>query len=1182
MAKSDLFFEQESVWKQKTERYQEQVLMDIKKNIPKDVKSIVDVGCGDGYIIDTLASDYDVLGIDYSKTALKNVNSKSMVGNLLDIPLEDNSFDLVMVNDVLEHLTPSDRQIALREISRVSRKYVIITVPFMEQLEIGEKKCGNCGRKYHINHHYKSFQLRELKNLFEENNYNCCRQIMTGDFWSYKKLEQSIFDKIITKEEVAIACCPHCNSKKIEPLAKGYDFVKLENSSIGSYDYKSYNDVRTECINIYVKSNDIANLRDLSSKSIEAFNDKQVYKSNIISTKKLNQYSLEYLPTSGQIPYVLPFNKENNTLKFGFFGKVESNELFLKIKGTSNKNNLKISRYDNESYYCDTITYEVEEQFEIKYYLDDLRPSRYGFLFQIDTDFGAVTINEIKLEGIENHSVEYMSKPDAQYLKLDNGVYLSLDLYGEKIHVLNWFYDLNQLTELYNNFIKIDLDEVSQRIIRLSEEISKTQIDKYALNISEELEKIGREVLILKEMYEVGNQKSETLYTAKLLKITEDLESVIHNDSNIISTLEAFEQMVVDKVDALENRLGNYSDSGLNNLETLKNELSTQSEDQLNKMETLTKRINDVSENELRIKNQLDRLNDSIGNLNKFELLENILKRLEESNHSTTLIKQQLIKEMEMKADSKLSALSMRIDDIFLENEKISKRLSEVESGNTIVAECLDQVVESNMKIDALSQLYTNELGKKDKKTIKNRLRSKIKKLGKNTWISWKEYKYNLLCLSKPEQYHEEFNRFDGNEKTFTMICHDQDIDRRIIQQALSLEKEGYQGIIVCLSYNQNEYCEKYNDNILLHRISLNKIVPDCECYEAYHKRQNYINWWGRGFKVLSKINHILYKVDLARTYKNKRIQYPLSFDNCFLYTAMNYKSNLVVAHDLPALRAGVLVSQMWKVPCVFDSHEFYHEQKVFSSYQKQIMEKYSSEFIPYCDLVLTVNGTFAELFKSKYNAKKSEVILNSVDKTDLLSKGNKFHKLLELDKNQKILLYQGGMTNDRNIPNVIKGFKKAQLDNYHLTLIGPYDKALLQKLKKIAGSHLDKTIHFFEPVPQQELPSYTSSADFGVIPYPAIDFNTKHCTPNKMFEYIQSGLPFIGNDLVEVKKIVDQLGGGAFITNLDTADNMARAMKTMASRDLRAERKLILKAKDIFTWDVEEKKYLEYIKELK
>jgi len=71
-------------------------------------------------------------GIEYSKDAIvfgkklfPNLTFKE--GSIYELPYKNNSFDLVICTEVLEHLEEPTK--ALKEILRVSRKYLIISVP---------------------------------------------------------------------------------------------------------------------------------------------------------------------------------------------------------------------------------------------------------------------------------------------------------------------------------------------------------------------------------------------------------------------------------------------------------------------------------------------------------------------------------------------------------------------------------------------------------------------------------------------------------------------------------------------------------------------------------------------------------------------------------------------------------------------------------------------------------------------------------------------------------------------------------------------------------------------------------------------------------------------------------------------------------------------------------------------
>lgn len=98
-------------------------------------EKILDVGCGEGVTlnrIQQLKLGKKLEGIDYSDEAIEigkktfpNLTLKK--ADIYSLPYKDNSFDLVLCNEVLEHLEkPQD---ALKELIRVSNKYLLLSVP---------------------------------------------------------------------------------------------------------------------------------------------------------------------------------------------------------------------------------------------------------------------------------------------------------------------------------------------------------------------------------------------------------------------------------------------------------------------------------------------------------------------------------------------------------------------------------------------------------------------------------------------------------------------------------------------------------------------------------------------------------------------------------------------------------------------------------------------------------------------------------------------------------------------------------------------------------------------------------------------------------------------------------------------------------------------------------------------
>lgn len=157
------YFDQASVWSDSAHEYQVQVGKDVAHLVPADVVQVLDVGCGNGLITGDLASKHLVFGVDQSAVALAASKSPVAQATAQSLPFADASFDLVMTTDMLEHV--SELEDAVRELVRVSRKYVLITVPYAEDLKSKYACCENCRAQFHINHHLRSFDVALLKQV---------------------------------------------------------------------------------------------------------------------------------------------------------------------------------------------------------------------------------------------------------------------------------------------------------------------------------------------------------------------------------------------------------------------------------------------------------------------------------------------------------------------------------------------------------------------------------------------------------------------------------------------------------------------------------------------------------------------------------------------------------------------------------------------------------------------------------------------------------------------------------------------------------------------------------------------------------------------------------------------------------------------------------------------------------
>ncbi|WP_438019589.1 class I SAM-dependent methyltransferase [Sorangium sp. So ce315] len=134
--------------------------------MPPGVRTVADVGCGDGYLTHRLAERYDVLAIDRSPVALARLRVRTLQASADALPLPDGAMDLVFSSQMLEHLPDQVLAGAAREFDRIAARYLLVSVPFRENLRRRFARCPRCGLEFNIYGHLQSFDAASLDRLF--------------------------------------------------------------------------------------------------------------------------------------------------------------------------------------------------------------------------------------------------------------------------------------------------------------------------------------------------------------------------------------------------------------------------------------------------------------------------------------------------------------------------------------------------------------------------------------------------------------------------------------------------------------------------------------------------------------------------------------------------------------------------------------------------------------------------------------------------------------------------------------------------------------------------------------------------------------------------------------------------------------------------------------------------------
>jgi SAM-dependent methyltransferase len=132
----------------------------------------LNIGAGAGLLEELLIRrGWSVRSLDPSENAIKRLREKGIegtVGRIEALPYEDGFFDVVFCSEVLEHLSDSELDRAMREIIQVLKPggYLLGTVPYKENLKENEVICPECGKTFHRWGHHQTFDHEKLGNIF--------------------------------------------------------------------------------------------------------------------------------------------------------------------------------------------------------------------------------------------------------------------------------------------------------------------------------------------------------------------------------------------------------------------------------------------------------------------------------------------------------------------------------------------------------------------------------------------------------------------------------------------------------------------------------------------------------------------------------------------------------------------------------------------------------------------------------------------------------------------------------------------------------------------------------------------------------------------------------------------------------------------------------------------------------
>lgn len=315
---------------------------------------------------------------------------------------------------------------------------------------------------------------------------------------------------------------------------------------------------------------------------------------------------------------------------------------------------------------------------------------------------------------------------------------------------------------------------------------------------------------------------------------------------------------------------------------------------------------------------------------------------------------------------------------------------------------------------------------------------------------------------------------------------------------------------------------------------------------------------------VAENVNVIAYS--LNQKWMNRNVFFGKKYDS-LLKIINPFEYCAIICIDYPTLRLGYqLKKNNPQLKLIYDSHEIYIEtinQFFPRSGWKQIyglpLIKFNQWFHSYrerkyiqkVDTAVTVCQSLRDYFLEKLGV--TFLVLRNCPSLVHIPEENKEktdakRSNLGLDADDFVLLYQGDINPGRGLFIMLELMKQLP-SNFKFIVLG--NGMLLPTLKDRCKNESIKNVRFLGRISYKDLMTYTQIADLGINLIEPINESKRLSLPNKLFEYMSVGVPFLSNDLPEPKLLVEKYKCGVLVDYSDSQSIVDRIQELSKNKSL-------------------------------
>lgn len=280
--------------------------------------------------------------------------------------------------------------------------------------------------------------------------------------------------------------------------------------------------------------------------------------------------------------------------------------------------------------------------------------------------------------------------------------------------------------------------------------------------------------------------------------------------------------------------------------------------------------------------------------------------------------------------------------------------------------------------------------------------------------------------------------------------------------------------------------------------------------------------------------------------------------------------------HDLLGLLTARSLQKHYGGGLVHDSHELYLEAGSAArlpSPVRALLCRFEGQASRGADAVITVNPSIATELHDRYGV--NPVVLMNCPPLLPERKHGKLRDLLGLGK-RPVVLYHGAIGPGRGVEQLVGAVPHLPAETA-IVLLGYGGLARTYAELASEGDYRGR-LYVVPAVPIADLPNWVCDADVGVIAFQPVDRNNVLGTPNKLFEYMEAGVPMIVSDFPEMRRIVTETGAG-IARDMSSPESVAAAIRELLDepkeQNVARRRNARMAAENTYNWAAQSEQLL-------